>query len=678
MNKPKHKTSEWSPTLFLLFVIIFVIGSSSAQQREEEFEVDNKYLENLYNLSLVKDHSVRIDFRERVMDPEKIIISLEQLKYEIKKEDAINAKLIEIITYDDIFKHEPDATLVDLIFPSSVYSSETIKEKLSKKEIDPAKFNLEFILMTQNGLNEKFLLSENSKVDSALFQVISFEYFSRVKLLQLSYNFFEHLRPEHLDIFYNQNTNSSSLETLLLVSNWLKSVQHDTFHRFTNLRFIDLNYNKLKLIHPLTFHLSYFPHLYFVDLSSNQLLSVLDFTASQTSLNNSSSSSSLSLSNNSSGSGFNSLKHFALNFNYKLKCDCSFLWLSRLQKHVQLGTYVFCEDFDFHKEEGRTRYFDKIHAWELEQRCSAMPELVVDNRNFEKVSEIPALRRLSKAWFAHNVFKDNLPVTTPAPYLMSREIDSLAAANSSAETNCSTDNVIVEPLTEFYVWALEDAVFECSAKNSSTTAVLWKTQYGYFSNMDADMMRGMTDKVRSAELTHNPASFKIFLSMNRLTKVYKNLTVQVSHRFASGTKSVFYVNEKNHLVVTNMRHVVAGPFSCMAINERGMHVYQYEIKVRSGVGESFVLSLIVSLIAMVVPSIIGLIVCCYCEYEADKNYPMTPPCYPTPLAETPPNFDFNEWLANAGSYLPHLNIHDTLEQVSKKLRKGKRFFLFPS
>jgi hypothetical protein len=42
------------------------------------------------------------------------------------------------------------------------------------------------------------------------------------------------------------------------------------------------------------------------------------------------------------------------------------------------------------------------------------------------------------------------------------------------------------------------------------------------------------------------------------------------------------------------------------------------------------------------------------------------------MANTPPNFDFNEWMQNAAKYLPNvnLNIHDTLEQVNKKLRKG--------
>jgi len=37
------------------------------------------------------------------------------------------------------------------------------------------------------------------------------------------------------------------------------------------------------------------------------------------------------------------------------------------------------------------------------------------------------------------------------------------------------------------------------------------------------------------------------------------------------------------------------------------------------------------------------------------------------MGNTPPNFDFNEWMS---SYLPNINIQETLDQVSKKLRKG--------
>jgi hypothetical protein len=126
---------------------------------------------------------------------------------------------------------------------------------------------------------------------------------------------------------------------------------------------------------------------------------------------------------------------------------------------------------------------------------------------------------------------------------------------------------------------------------------------------------------------------------------------------------MFYVRENNQLVVTNMRQAVAGPFVCISLNERGVKTYEYDIHVRTGVGEYFIYSLFISVISMIIPSIIGLIICCVCEYQADKNYPMTPPCYPTPMASTPPNFDFNEWMSNAASYLPDFNIQETLEQV---------------
>lgn len=131
------------------------------------------------------------------------------------------------------------------------------------------------------------------------------------------------------------------------------------------------------------------------------------------------------------------------------------------------------------------------------------------------------------------------------------------------------------------------------------------------------------------------------------------------------TRSMIYVRGNNHLVVTNMRQALSGPFVCIALNERSMKIYEYDIHVRSGVSEYFIYSLVISALAMIIPSIIGLIVCCVCEYQADRNYPMTPPCYPTPVASTPPNFDFNEWMANAYSYLPDFNIQETLEQVKK-------------
>jgi hypothetical protein len=159
--------------------------------------------------------------------------------------------------------------------------------------------------------------------------------------------------------------------------------------------------------------------------------------------------------------------------------------------------------------------------------------------------------------------------------------------------------------------------------------------------------------------------------MGKLTKIHQNMTVTISRYMGGQTVSQIYVNEKSELVVTQMRQAIVAEYSCIVLNEFGSKTFEYELNLRTGVDEYFIYSLFVSLISMIVPSIIGLIICCICEYQVEKNYPLTPPCYPTPLAQTPPNFDFNEWMANAASYLPNINIHDTLDQVSKKLRKGK-------
>lgn len=209
------------------------------------------------------------------------------------------------------------------------------------------------------------------------------------------------------------------------------------------------------------------------------------------------------------------------------------------------------------------------------------------------------------------------------------------------------------------------------------------------SNLDAELVEAIKGKIhlnddddedddyesdRSNSSQKQPPyfnSFKLFYKMNRLTKIYKNFTVKIGRKFGQETRSNFYVRRDNKLVVTNMRQVVTGPFVCISLNERGVKMYEYDLKIRAGVNEYFIYSLFLSVISMIVPSILGIIVCCICEYQADKNYPMTPPCYPTPMASTPPNFDlWNEWMANAASYLPNLNIQETLEQVSKRLKKG--------
>lgn len=175
--------------------------------------------------------------------------------------------------------------------------------------------------------------------------------------------------------------------------------------------------------------------------------------------------------------------------------------------------------------------------------------------------------------------------------------------------------------------------------------------------------------------THRPEfhnSFKIFYQMNRLTRVYRNLTVKVGEKLGGQSFSNYLVNSNNQLIVTNMRQTVAGPFVCISVNEQGVKTYEYDIHIRVGIDEYFIYCLFVAILSAIVPSLVSLVICCVCEYKAARDYQINRQytCNPTPAGQTPPNFDFNDWVANAASYLPNLKIHETLEGVSKKLRKG--------
>jgi len=197
---------------------------------------------------------------------------------------------------------------------------------------------------------------------------------------------------------------------------------------------------------------------------------------------------------------------------------------------------------------------------------------------------------------------------------------------------------------------MSDLVLKCST-NDSKSKIIWKTQYGYLSNLEED-------------------AYKIFYQFDRLTKISKRFSVVIGQKFGGQSTSEFEINKDNELKITNMRQAVSGQIVCIAVNQNGISTFEYNMHVRTGMGENFINSILASLVLVVITLTVGIISCCILEYKAKQKFPDTPPYYPTPMANTPPNFDFNEWMSNAASYLPNINIHDTLEQVSKKLRKG--------
>ena len=640
-KKQKNFTNRLKP--LLIFLVALATIQTSRAEPDPPLQVNSEPFLNQFYLNTDPSYHLRIRYSDTIKNSENIFLSVDQLKVVLREKKAIYKNVLEISGYSNVFSLEPNATLIDLIFG--------LNPEFDKEQVQPQKFQMNVLDLSNNALTQHFLLGfahsdeqHESQLNTTLYQLLASELFSKVSLLKLSFNNIQHLRRDHFELFVNQkDIKDTMLETLLLDSNDIHTIQHDTFYDLVNLKQLDLSRNKLKLIHPLTLQLSRFPSLFWVDLSHNDLVAIFDFNES---------------SEPTTTSQYSKLRHFYLNDNSEIKCDCALTWLLKLRNEIQFGS-----DFECTLQPRNTISLKEVREEMLREMCAPVPELVVNTEKMERVSNIPLFKRLSKAWFAWTVIEDDLPVTTPMPYLVSQETNKTSQLFEE----------VVEAKRVYHSWVLDDIVFECSVNDTTETAIVWKTQYGYLSNMDPNLLR-LFSSYDDHDLTfsnNNTASYKIFYHLAGLTKIHKNFTIRVGRPWATQTKSEFYVNEKNQLVVTNLRNVISGPFSCMAINEHGMRVFEYDIHVRTGVSEYFILSLFVSLISMIVPSILGLIVCCVCEYEADKNYPMTPPCYPTPMTgSTPPNFDFNEWMQNAASYLPNINIHDTLEQVSKKLRKG--------
>jgi hypothetical protein len=482
---------------FLLACVVFANQASS-------FHITNDYLIAKYGLSAQRHHRVTVSYSERVKNGKPILLNIEQMTREIKSARPLYAGIIEISDHNSIFANEPNTTLINLLFPTIVNDSKRIREMMEDGLIEPFKFELQSLNLTGNGLSESFLTgyalnSDNTLVNSSLFQVLMFEYFSKVKILKLSFNRFQHLRQEHFDMFYNLKTEESGLEAVLLDSNELQSIRHDTFHRLNNLKYLDLSRNKLRLIHPLTLQLVYFPSLIYVDLSHNKLAALFDFNT---------------LNRNESITASHGLKYFYFSENEEIQCDCGLAWALKLQGRVDFGTSASC------LRNSEAVDFAKMNQIELaDDQCgTTAPDIITNTAKFEKISDIPILRRLSKAWFAHNVFEDNLPVTTPAPYLSTHDQD---------VNKTEAGVVIFEPKRVFYAWVLDEAVFECTTSDVNRTAILWKTQYGYLSNMDAGLMAWLSGRVDSTLFETLP-SYKIFYMMNQLTRIHKNLTVQVS------------------------------------------------------------------------------------------------------------------------------------------------------
>lgn len=482
-------------SFYLPILLLFLVKLNSIDSLEI-LKLNNDYLANTYIKSLVKEDIIQIRFD----DFEPHTVNYNKLQSILMKSEVRYAKSIELTGFVDVFKQDLNSThshesltLIDLFFPNEIYSQRAqIEHAIKIGQLNTSLFRLDSLNISSNGLSETFLdgfslsSSKPSLTYSALFNLILNEYISNLRLLQLSHNNLRHLERKHLELF-----GVSKLETLLLDHNKLTSIRHDTFYDLKYLKYLDLSYNKLKLVHPMTFSYESSSTLNLINLQHNMLKAIFKPTALNQSVQ-------FPLVN---------LKYLYLEGNKEIACDCGLLWLYRRMSKISL------DNFDC---------FDSIDSeQELKDKCPSEPSLVVNTTRFEKTSAISYIRWLSKRWFAWTVFHDYLPLTTPFPYLFAKQTN-LTKDNFEDEEETDLDEKIQNQEKHLYhAWLSDDAVFDCSNKNNSENAkdetnstIIWKTQYGYLSYLDKDLMEALRDD-QAENSTQNSTnsnynSFKVF------------------------------------------------------------------------------------------------------------------------------------------------------------------------
>jgi hypothetical protein len=169
----------------------------------------------------------------------------------------------------------------------------------------------------------------------------------------------------------------------------------------------------------------------------------------------------------------------------------------------------------------------------------------VETARFDESSSISIIRDMSSRWFAWNLLPDIVPTTTPLPYMRSKDVplDELAAATADAAATIDDDSLNNQEKHVFHQWQYNDAIFECSTRrgnateNESKSTIIWKTPFGYLSYLDKELMEAIRgenmfdDEWDKENSFPNYYSFKMFYKMNKLTKVYKNMTVKVGKKF---------------------------------------------------------------------------------------------------------------------------------------------------
>ena len=449
---------------------------------------------------------------------------------------------------------------------------------------------------------------------------------NRLKNITLARNnFCKFQNLTYLDLSFNELTSLSQKQMNIFKMN--EDQVDDDFIRI-NIQVLKLDHNSLRFIRYNTF--KNFFNLTYLDLSHNQLKYLHPLSVPP-------SAQLLDLSYNSIQEiyrqNYENLKYFYLNSdNITLKCDCFLLDLFSKYKANEIHLDEFkCTNVSFK----RTIEFKNLNYDDLNDDCNNYNVSISYKveHSLKKSTSYSYLAKLAHRWFTWYILPENT-VTDVLPKIP------MLIDNYDNFTHVDVVNLVANRLTNINITCESDEL---------NSFVIWKTPFGYF--------------VREENLA-------MFHMMSNLTRVTKLLELETGPGRFSGanTMNKIFVNEKNELIVTNFRQIYTGDYTCIVLNSLNYDQIKFNINGRAGVSDHFLYCLAVSLVCSTVTSIVGIVFCLICEKQALDSFPMTPPVFPTPLdtvPTTPPNFDFNQWMTNTAS-----NIQGTLDQASKKLRKG--------
>ena len=437
--------------------------------------------------------------------------------------------------------------------------------------------------------------------------------FKNLKYLDLSNNKLTSLNQNQMNVFKMKSSGEEiviNIEVLKLDHNEITYIKPDIFKYLLNLKYLDLSFNKLKYLHPMSIGAL---NVELLDLSTNYIQEIYK-------------------------QNYENLKYFYLNSdNLKLKCNCLLLDLFSKFKANQ----IHIDDFKCNFNESKILPFQSLNYKDLNDECNNYNNISVSYKIEKSLKQstyysLPA--KLAHRWFTWYILPENTKtdVLPKIPMLIDNYYN-------NSEKN-----------THLVAYRLTNINITCEAEGkTSSSIIVWKTPFGYF----------IRDKDDEKYLT-------LFHKMSNLTHVYKYLDLDTGPGRFSGanTKNKIYVNDNNELILTNFRQIYTGDYTCIVLNSLNYDTIKFNLNIRVGVSDQFLYCLAVSVISSIIPSLIGIIFCIICEKRALNSFPMTPPVFPTPLdtlPTTPPNFDFNQWMSNTAS-----NIQGTLDQASKKLRKG--------